>query len=886
MKPIRLVIQAFGPYAGREEIDFEKLSKKGMFLIKGPTGSGKTTIFDAMTFALYGANSGDDDKKGKTLRNDLMQWRCNQAEDNTPTVIAFTFSVHGHIYTFSRSLIKKRLNFAAVYEAGENDENGNLIPFFNNPKEKDLGEKAEELIGLTKEQFRQVVLLPQGQFERFLTASSGEKQEILEKIFETQQWGDYAQRFYEKAFAIKAELDKELDEVRTSLAEEKAAKMQDLKAMIEGYQLQMEQIEKEHLSFEGEKKQEALAQDITLAEAYKPLHEAEQNQSRMEKRIPEIKAKKEMLSEAERAEKLRDILVEEYRAQQEVDKRRKAADAKERRIPSIRLTEEELRKSLEKKEASLDMGAFLEVIGQYEAKKPIYLDIDTLRNNMEEARSFSLREKRESERLIATLETLTKSAAGALARKELAALEARNFRTRYYAGIYGEIASALLEGQPCPVCGSREHPLPAQKEEGSVSKAQLDEKENQADQEEMIWKDWEEKRLAAEKNSSEKKLLAEKANTSLIQAETAFKAARENMIPGIEDSSALEKEIQKLRKKVTDFQKECEELRNKVKEAQNQLSVLRAEAEAAKEETKKAEETLQEIQKKLMHDLEENDYADKEEAKSRLMKAEDRNALREEVVHFTSLYKQISQTVSDLKESLKEKAEPDTASFAQRQREIREEAARYQSEKARLRSVTDRLVKKQANLEKKCEHYKSVINQAESDLSFAKRLRGDTGIGLERYVLAIMFNQVIGEANRMLSKVHGGRYHLIRSDEKGAGNKRGLELKVHDNRSPETEGRGVSSLSGGEKFLVSLALSIGMSTVAQKSGVQIEALFIDEGFGTLDERSIQDAIEVLDNVRRSSGMIGIISHVKLLEDNIPNHLEVVKEDKGSHIVVK
>lgn len=166
-------------------------------------------------------------------------------------------------------------------------------------------------------------------------------------------------------------------------------------------------------------------------------------------------------------------------------------------------------------------------------------------------------------------------------------------------------------------------------------------------------------------------------------------------------------------------------------------------------------------------------------------------------------------------------------------------------------------------------------------MEFAKKLRGDSGIGLQRYVLAILFQQVIGEANRMLGKVHGGRYHLYRSDDKGKGNKRGLELKVYDNRRPDTEGRSVSMLSGGEKFLVSLALSIGMSTVAQKGGVQIEALFIDEGFGTLDDSSIHDAMEVLESVRRSSGMIGIISHVQLLESNIPTHLEVVKSGSGS-----
>ena len=137
----------------------------------------------------------------------------------------------------------------------------------------------------------------------------------------------------------------------------------------------------------------------------------------------------------------------------------------------------------------------------------------------------------------------------------------------------------------------------------------------------------------------------------------------------------------------------------------------------------------------------------------------------------------------------------------------------------------------------------------------------------------------------MLLDVHGGRYQLQRSDEKGKGNKRGLELIAHDNRVPNEEGRNVSMLSGGEKFLVSLALSIGMSAVAQKSGLKLDALFIDEGFGTLDESSINDAITVLESVKRNSGMIGIISHVKVLDENITRHLEVVKTSSGSRIVV-
>ncbi len=136
----------------------------------------------------------------------------------------------------------------------------------------------------------------------------------------------------------------------------------------------------------------------------------------------------------------------------------------------------------------------------------------------------------------------------------------------------------------------------------------------------------------------------------------------------------------------------------------------------------------------------------------------------------------------------------------------------------------------------------------------------------------------------MLSKVHGGRYQLFRTDDKGSGNKKGLELKVYDRRSPDDKtGRSVRMLSGGEKFLVSLSLSIGMSTIAQKAGMRIDSLFIDEGFGTLDETSINDAMEILECVRKNSGVIGIISHVKLLEENIATQIEVVKTDNGNYI---
>ena len=274
MKPLKLELQAFGPFVERQEVDFEKLSENGIFLIKGNTGSGKTTIFDAMTFALYGGGSGED-SKSKTGRNDIAEWRCMQADGSLDTYVALTFSVHDRKYYFKRSLELKRKNYSAHYEAGEIDDDGNIIPFFNNPKKDDLTNKAEELVGLTKEQFRQVVLLPQGQFERFLTASSDEKEVILQKIFGTEQWERYAKWFFTIANDAKAKLDDEKTEVLNDLAEEGVSTVEELAAKIDSTKAEKAELEREHIAFDGKKKQDALNADRVLLVDFKNLHSIE-----------------------------------------------------------------------------------------------------------------------------------------------------------------------------------------------------------------------------------------------------------------------------------------------------------------------------------------------------------------------------------------------------------------------------------------------------------------------------------------------------------------------------------------------------------------------------------------------------------------------------------
>lgn len=882
MKPLRLKMQAFGPYVGMQTVDFEKLSQKGMFLIKGPTGSGKTTIFDAMTFALYGGSSGDD-SKSKVGRNDLEEWRCNQAGRETATVVSFTFSVRGKIYEFTRKLVPKRKNFSEEYSAGEIDEHGILLPFFENPKKDALNKKAEELIGLSKEQFRQVVLLPQGQFERFLTASSEEKEAILEKIFDAQRWNAYAQKFFDNASQRKMQLDGEKSEIQRSLEEEKLESLAELETRLTELSARREENRKEREDFDAEERQKLLNKDIELAANFKPLHELEQKYRTLQEQEEEIQEKREEIERARAAEGLRQEIQEEEQLKKTYDQRKMAYQKVLAKRPDLEKKNKEAQKALSDHENAAAVSEKQKRSGEYASKRETYAKLEALQQTAEQTETKMNVQKKALQKAEETLQFAIQEAQTALSRYNKAEDTERDLRNRYYAGIYGELASELKENAPCPICGSLCHPNPAQKASNSVSKAEVDKAEKATQSAKKSWEKMEEDRKAAEDEKKKADQDLSKTGQTFSEANAVWNAAKSQLIEGIPTLEALEKTIQQLEKDIQTFREKTEELKKDAEKQTELLNTLDANIQTAEAECKNAEKDWISAREKLFAALKEKGYVDVKSAKADLRTEAERSALQKIVSKYEGSLKTTEESLKENLQKLSGLAEPDESQFKARQAEITEKGNGFTSVEAKLSKELERLTEKQEKLAKMQAHFDANYRQAEDDLNFAKKLRGDSGIGLQRYVLAILFNQVIAEANRMLAKVHGGRYHLYRSDEKGKGNKRGLELKVYDNRSPETDGRSVAMLSGGEKFLVSLALSIGMSTVAQKGGVQIEALFIDEGFGTLDDNSIHDAMDVLESVRRSSGMIGIISHVQLLESNIPTHLEVVKSSSGSTI---
>lgn len=891
MKPLKLEMQAFGPYVEKQSIDFEKLFEKGMFLIKGSTGSGKTTIFDAISFALYGESTGEvylrkvtgGGRGGMIGRNDFQDWRCTQAPPEMETFVSFSFESKGHRYVFKRILKQKRVNLADTYEAGEIDEDGNIIPFFNNPKQKDLNDKAEELIGLSKDQFRQVVFLPQGQFERFLIAPSDEKETILKKIFGTERWSSYAQKFYETAVKRRDALREEKHEVDLSLEEAGVSTLEELAEKIEELEKEKQALKAAHDAFDSDKKQEELNKDIQLAEQFKHMHQLEKEKEDLHAAKTDADENRKAYELAEKAEALRSLLTEHEKAAAEYEGRKEKREESEEALPEVKGELSSAEEDKKKHDAESPVENLQKKIGEYEVRQASYekyAELQAASDAAEKAQNETEKEATLAEDKKKASEEAAVKAAEAFSEADA---KAKEYRDKYFEGIYGEIASGLIDGAACPVCGSTEHPSPAAKIPGSVSKEEADEKEKEREAAKAAWDRKEEESAAAVKVWEEKKTAFDEAVKKAAAAESELRAASSNLIEGIDDLAALEKAIGKAKDKIAEYQEENKELETRLSAAQKNLTELQQRIKQDKEEEEKAEKTLETATSELEKGLKEKGYKDVDELKSDLLDEDERRRLHREIVEYDTKCKDNADALKVKKEELKGKTEPDASLFDERQREITNELNEYNSSSSVLSKSIENLIAKKEKLGKKYEHYAGEINEAEADCSFAATLRGDRGVGIQRYVLAVMFEQVISYANDMLSNVHGGRYRLIRTDERGSGNKRGLELKVSDNRSPDKDGRSVSMLSGGEKFLVSLALSIGMSTVAQKTGVQIEALFIDEGFGTLDEDSIADAMMVLESVRQSSGMIGIISHVKLLESVIPTHLEVIKTDKGSHI---
>lgn len=438
---------------------------------------------------------------------------------------------------------------------------------------------------------------------------------------------------------------------------------------------------------------------------------------------------------------------------------------------------------------------------------------------------------------------------------------------------------------PCPVCGSTVHPHKAKQAENHITKVMVDAKKAALDKKYKELQTALGRQEQAKKKYEDGHAASEALHAQSVSLQGSMEAMQRNLVPDIVSLEKLEAAIVQLGTDISAYEAKKAELEQAQKTAAEAYTQASARIEPTAQECRRAEAEYERALQAAKQGLAANGFTTAEEARGLLLSEEALETLRRQMSDYDAAVKAAAESLRDISSELADKQEPDEAQCRLRLQELTEKKTEYAKNKAVLDARIARLQEKAAYLAAEGEGIEAQLREAEEDFAFAKKLRGDSGTGLQRYVLGIMFSSVVAAANRMLELVHGGRYRLYRSDEKAQGtNKRGLELKVFDKHSEEHEGRFVSTLSGGEKFLASLALSIGMSTVAQKSGIRIEALFIDEGFGSLDEASIDDAMNILEGIQRANGMVGIISHVQLLQDRIPTKLRVEEAENGSHIV--
>lgn len=1006
MIPVQLTFSAFGPYRQRQEVDFASFLEKGLVLIRGETGAGKTALLDAMTYALYGRSSGGG-------RGDLASMRCLAASPEEETRVEYRFRVREKEYLFARWLrVKKKRTGQLEYEPAQNvfyrDEEGNDVPFFANPKQRDLEAKAQELIGLTYDQFRQVMILPQGQFERLLTSKSDEKEAILTTLFHAQRWDAIAQILWNRAAERQNALKEEtaaLEGALESCGARDLAQLEEIIGARKEEQLRLTR-ERSGTSARLEEERKALEGEQRLEELFRQAEEASAVLERLNLRREESAARQSRLERGKAAARLDPAWNRLETARQEEKRRReeeglarahltaagqKAEEAGER---SRRWEGEAPRMEREEKErlrleerlpdyARMDQARqkaretlallktcreeYRRVQAAEQAARAARDELSARQKDWltrylrqlpaleEEARRLDRgreitqrllelgREKTRRESVLFTLEERGKEAA---AQAEKLRREAQLAREASREKLLAQLARELGEGEPCPLCGSVHHPaLHGSREAENVDmdlremEARLLQAEEKVRQEEkgLLTARLEQNALLEEEGrlrEEEKQYPADDRRLEEVRTLLAEARAKERELPRLEDEltraegewTRAQNRLEELRVQGT-AANEAEQkaraqwealaariepdipdekaLREKIARLERRIGeekLLREKDRAAWEEAvrdrEKADAVWQRAQEELKNaqtgltgaqlDWEtacRGEELDGEEAYLRAHLSPDQlTRLEEECRREEEDRRLARERLAQAKQAIGGAEKPATAARREAIAALEEELARWDGQLGAAKQQLARLEEVRLQTGRRLEELERSRREADKLTAFARGLRGSSGISLGRFVLGVMLSSVTAEANRLLEGVHGGRYRLYRTSEGTGRTKRvGLELEVLDGFSGKR--RSVASLSGGEKFLVALTLALGLSAVvqAQSGGVRMEALFIDEGFGSLDPSSIQDALGVLAAVAGSRRLVGIISHVEALEENIPASIQVVKDREGSRL---
>lgn len=927
MKPLKLTMSAFGSYAGKNVIDFTG-QQQGIFLITGDTGAGKTTIFDAITYALYNQTSGGE-------RNGNMM-RSQYAQPETETYVELEFLYRGQTYRVRRNpdyKITKTLKNGKIREQKVPHSveltmpDGTVFP----EKKNATDAKIIEILGLTADQFSQIVMIAQGDFLKLLYTKSDERKMIFSKLFRTDIYWKIQENLRRKSM----EMDERIQENDRAFEQEKSriillpeSEELPLDELVERLRERLKDALKEQNLRRANV--EELNKKITKYEEinklFVSLEKIRQNGKELEARQAESKERRQQIENARKADKVLVAEQQNLRQQQEVEQSAQAIAKMTETLANDQEMFETLKTQQQEAEAKQKREA-ADIQKKMLALEQSFPSYEALQN----ARSEEQQAKKVWEDLGKTSEeSFHKKEAGIAALKEqqkrqeqiveqtkknweqtsLSASESAKHYEHMYEAFLKEQAGILAEnlsaGCPCPVCGSTVHPDPAKLSDHAVTELEVEQaKKTRAAAEEK--RDLAYAAFEAEKTEKQKLAQAvEKEEADFVLAQTIAKQQRKEAEQNYVSLQKIAEQIREklvypslaeakkqyaaMQKALEAAEQEIAKKRQKVSELAEAMNTLKGQKLAEEENQKTAKKLAVKTEKEYAKLLEKSGFVSEETYHLAILPERSRSKLEREEKEYESqclrqqseqklLEKQVSgKTYTDTTE-LNEQLKAEKQALKEAEKTYMELHTAYENDRSVLQNCAVYL-EKGKKLESEDQVIKSLSKTANG------RLSGSAKIDFETYIQRQYFKQIIHEANKRLLTMSNHQFILKLKEEANTGRKtnEGLDLSVYS-LVTDSE-RDVKTLSGGESFLAALAMALGLSDIVERSAGAIhpDMMFIDEGFGSLDAQSRQQAIEVLAELAGDSRMVGIISHVTELKEQIDRKLVVSRTDKGSRAV--
>ncbi|MET4561922.1 exonuclease SbcC [Lysinibacillus parviboronicapiens] len=1017
MKPLKLTITAFGPYKNTEIIDFQELGDHRLFAISGKTGAGKTTIFDAICYALYGSGSGED-------RQDTAMLRSGFAEDDVYTAVELIFEMHGKTYQISRqpghikatnkSVTGRKVELAQFKE-GKLD-----FSIVEKQQTNEVDKKLQEIVGLTKDQFSQIVMLPQGEFRKLLTSDSTNKEAILRKIFKTDRFGDMTKKLDAKRKEAEKDLERAkqlkehlLGQIAGALPQRSSGlftciannteNMHQLMTALEEEQayyiesIQVEQHRYDEAYGHHQKEQEHYSMAKALNEQFEEHANRQERLKILEQQHNIYDAKVQEIKLAEQADRL--VMFEQQCMDLRAEQNRKEQTYQQAKI-TIQQTETQYKvaqasfNEVEAKEPErqqvlqqeLTLQALLPTFEAFEgnrqqlqiyehgvgtAKRAVADNLAILQQEQvqlqyvtekieqyeEQVQPFAdyleqLPKLREQVALLTKVEKYERAVASAeqavnttQQRYQENKQELQQLEQQWIANQASILAAQLIEGDPCPVCGSTTHQITHTEQIESINDAQLEILRAKSQSDERTYFEKEATLKSAkillqeaieqveandisqanqtQLNSSlryveEQVALLKVVNDQLAVSRTQQKSQRERTQQLQEKQTQLEQYFAEQQKVLTKQQIIVEEqqrhipeniqtlqaLQQKIAEVGVQKKALQTAWQASQQNLQSAKEAVsnavmaEELAKKAYEEIHASlnekreqfsvsmkevgfeSYQAYETAKRSIMQLD---TLRKDCNDYTLQLHTLQIQIAEGAKQLEGKEKKNLALLEESLAQLREtyEVAfnTLQRTKAFAAACGDFIVK----VEETAKEIQLLEKEAGRVKELHALLNGQNvkKLSFERYIQINYLDKITAAANIRLYHLSNGQFELRRSDrlEKHA-KQSGLGLDVYDAYTDQI--RDVKTLSGGEKFNASLSLALGMADVIQsfQGNIRIDTMFIDEGFGSLDEEALNKAIDALIDLQESGRMIGVISHVAELKASMPAVLHVEKTLSG------